>query len=201
MRILILCLTTLLAGCSSLKAKQFDSLEYNYSVSTTVIATQIIELCGNKEQLPEFNRLVNSLYVSVIATREYMRHIESTENDLEIVENTKTLVDTFRKNTVISPKYCAHKLSEIQIASRTLSRALGRKNEMNACDSDVMARMPLYAASRKNDLITDEELKELNDDLLILRTIDELSCSVQNKIKFDNFMDGLKSVLGILTGL
>ena len=201
MRIITILMVALLTGCSMLKEKQFDSFEYNHSVNTTVSATQAISLCGNKERTDEFNRLTGQLTTNILTLSEHMKHRESNEVDLSIINDIKILVVALNKKQDMSPRYCVHKLSEVQAATRTLSRALGRLNDMNICDSSVSSRGTLYTTSRKNELITDEELTELTNDLTILKRIDDASCSVENKIKFDNIFNGVKAVFGALGGL
>lgn len=192
---------TLLAGCSLLTPKQFDATEYNYTVQTTVAATRAVHLCGNKPYEQKFNGFVNDLNANSMALMEYASHRPVSEGTYQGIAQIRALTTEFVTRDKPSDMYCRHKLSSIQGASRTLSRALGEKGEYDICASNVEERFKLYVVSKNSGKISEDEFKELTNDLLELAAADKASCSIENKKQLDNAIELIRAGVGVVSGL
>lgn len=184
-----------LSGCAVITPRTFNPVEYDYSVKTTVSATRAVHLCGNAEYQTKFASFVNDLNEHSMSLMEYEKHIDGNQYSLVGATYVRQLVIDFTVRQNKSNAYCVHKLSSIQSASRTLSRALGGLNAYDICDSDVMQRYSKYEESFKAGKLSKDEFVELVNDLKYLKTVDRASCSFDNKEKLDQAIDFLSKVL------
>ena len=195
MKALFIVGTILLSGCSVITPRSFNPVEYDYSVKTTVASTRAVHLCGNDEYQLKFNSFVNELNEHSMSLLEYEKHIDGNQYSLVGATYVRQLVIDFTVRQNKSNAYCVHKLSSIQSASRTLSRALGGLNAYDICDSDVRQRYAKYEESFKANKLTKSEFTELVNDLMYLQKVDKASCSFDNKEKLDQAIDFLSKVL------
>ena len=69
------------------------------------------------------------------------------------------------------------------------------------CDSTVQERYSLYEKSFKENQITKEEFSELVNDITALQKVDQTSCTMEQKIKFNAILSDISKAAAILGGL
>ena len=121
MRSLLLIFAVFLSGCSGLATRAFDPVEYDYAVMTTVAATRTLHLCGDEKHFAEFKSFLSDLNQNSMYLFEYERHLAGNTNSLVAATQIRQMVIDFTVHPQYSDRYCQHKLSEVQSASRTLS--------------------------------------------------------------------------------
>ena len=191
-------ITLLVAGAAfagSYKAgalpKDFDAVQYEQVVSITVDATRAIHQCGQDPVL--FKRFLDDLNTDSLKFDEYVRHKAKQEDVSSASAHIRKLVVEFDGREMYSKQYCIHKLSEVQAASRTVSRALGGAKKIDICSADLTPRYLSYQQSYTLGLITASEFKELVADIADLKEIDRSGCSLESAAKMDEAIDALSS--------
>lgn len=176
---------------SNTKPPLFDNVEYNHIVELTVMVTNVIHDCDQKE----LN--LDPIKFKIDLLNEYETHLTKSENKLEAVKEIKLLLKSFSSKENYSVKYCKHKFSEIQATSRTLARAIGGLHKFDICDSDFSERVLLYKDSLDKKLINQDEYEDLINDIKRLEKTDQSSCSEDNKIKLNQGLSLISNFSGI----
>ena len=192
-------LVVLLAGCSMLKARTYDAVEYDYVITTVVNSTQAIHLCAKQDK--DYASFVQALSANSLHLEEYITNKADTKQIEPAVKQIIAMSKDLSLRSSYSEMYCKHKLSNIQESSRTLARALGNTDKFDLCKGDVQMRYSLFELSYKTDKITLSEFKELTKDILKLKEVNQSSCTLENRIKMEetiNLIEKSASILGAL---
>lgn len=193
--ITLLLVAGLATGLSQVKPPSIDLNEYQQVVTVTAYTTQAISNCKDRSVQS------NEIEASVLTLLEYESHIPNMEHNLVATNEMKRLIGDFNSHSFYTVKYCQHKLSELQVVSRTLARAMGGLNKFNICDMDVTTRKQMYDVSYKQGLITWTEFDELVQDLIHLKEVDKSSCSIENATKMDQALEIIEKAGSIVGSL
>ncbi len=178
----------------SLKPPVIDHVQYSHIVQVSAAATQAVKQCRTE------NVDLRPLVFQTQTLVEYETHL-NTNTEPGIAKDLQQLVKQFEHRTTYSVKYCQHKLSEIQAASRTMARAVSGVSKYNFCDSNVEERFYWYQESYALDLISKSEFKELAEDVRHLAGTDRKACSTDQAIKLDQSIQVITDVIGMMEGL
>jgi len=193
----VLSLTTLF-GCAT--GRQYDPVEYNYSIISSVAATRAIHQCGNPEDVL-FKRYVADLNEATMHLQEYQKFAKNNVQTYQGALELRKLVLELVLNGNYSEQYCIHKLSGIQSASRVMAKTFGKQGGVDICSSDVSSRYHIYRESYVDGKITQAEFYELVNDLIKLSKLDSAGCTAQQKNEIQEILNTISkiySVAGIL---
>jgi hypothetical protein len=183
----------ILTGCAT---RPFDPVEYNYAISTSILATRSVHQCQNKT--PTYQEFIKELNTQTMYLYEYEKHHDENDQFLIGVTNLRQLVLDFMKNESTSTtQYCMHKLSEVQSVARALAKSLSA-NRIEICESDAMERLELYKSSLENAKISEREYAELVNDLTKLVKADNAYCSAEQKELLLKTVSVISSAIGAL---
>lgn len=189
---------TSLFGCAT--GRQYDPVEYNYSIISSVAATRAIHQCNDRENVL-FKRYVTDLNDATMHLQEYQKFAKNNTQTYQGALELRKLVLGFVLNSNYTEQYCVHKLSGIQSASRVMAKTFGKQGGIDICVSDVSSRYNLYRESYVNNRITQMEFYDLVDDLIKLSNLDSVGCTAQQKNEIQEIINTISkvySVAGIL---
>jgi len=183
----------LLSACAT---RPFDPVEYNFAISSSVLATRAIHQCGNKT--PTYQEYIKELNTQTMYLFEYEKHHAENEQVLVGVTNLRQLVMDFMKNeSKYSETYCIHKLSEVQSTSRALAKTLSSMH-IELCESDALQRFDVYNKSIADGKLSKEEYAELIADLPKLVRSDNAYCTAEQKELLQKTLSILSSAVSAL---
>ena len=192
-KLFFIVIAILIAGCAT---RPFDPVEYNYAVSTSILATRSVHQCV--EKTPTYQEYIKELNTQTMYLFEYEKNHSENSQILTGVTTLRQLTLEFMKNQETgSVTYCAHKLSEIQASARTLAKTLS-SNNIELCQSDATERLELYKSSKASGKINDAEYAELVNDLPRLVKSDNAYCTAEQKDLLIKTMSILSSAIGAL---
>lgn len=183
----------LLSACAT---RPFDPVEYNFAISSSVLATRSIHQCGNKT--PTYKEFIKELNTQTMYLFEYEKHHSENDQVFVGVSVLRQLVIDFMKNEdTYSETYCVHKLSEVQSAGRALAKTLS-SNDISLCESDALERLQLYKKSFELGKISVTEYNELVADLPKLVRSDNAYCTAEQKELIQKTLSILSSAISAL---
>lgn len=192
-KLFFIVIAILIAGCAT---RPFDPVEYNYAISTSILATRAMHQCG--EKTPTYREFVKELNTHSMQVFEYEKHHSENEQILVGVTNLRQLVIEFSQaEASASEAYCVHKLSEIQSTSRALAKTLSRM-QIDLCKSDALERLELYKKSFANGKLSKPEYEELVKDLPRLVRSDNAYCTAEQKELLQTAVSVIASVISAL---
>ena len=193
----------MLAGCLSLTPRPYDNVEYGIASSLTVNTTRAIYRCSevNTSDSKELWKYIQNSNTDSLLLYEYITNKDNSDMLVPAIVNVRDLMNDVLKNSSFSSKYCIHKLSNIQVGSRILSRTLGQSDNFNVCQGDVSERFKLFKDSYDKKLITVAEYKELVEDLINLKKINTAGCDQATRTKMLEDLQMLEKILPTILGL
>ena len=190
----------LLSGCSLLgPVHQFDNVEYNHAVASAVASTRAVHQCY--DQGPLYQAFVQDLNATTLQLAEYEKYRPASVESLASVNEIRGLVLDLQKRASPTLRYCQHKLSEIQSASRVVAQALGNQQKLSMCISDVELRYNVYLDSLQAGMITREEFDELVADIQQLALVDIASCTMEMRAKIQKSLETISKAASIAASL
>lgn len=193
-KLFIFLAVAILTGCAT---RPFDPVEYNFAISTSILATRSMHQCSNKTTT--YVEFVKELNTQTMYLFEYEKFHDANEQNLKGVTVLRQLTMEFMQNhETASDMYCVHKLSEIQSTARTLAKSLSTRTSVELCSSDAMDRLALYDESLKVGKISRPEYVELVRDLPRLVKADNAYCTAEQKEALAKTVSALSAVIGAL---
>lgn len=168
-----------LSGCFSLTPRSYDPVEYNHVVTLTVNATRSVHRCNDQtDNRKEFWGYMQQVNTESFVLDEFINNKSNSDQVAPAIDQVRNMVSAILIRQKFSNAYCTLKLTNIQAGSRIISRVLGQTEMFGACDGGIKKRYDIVADSYKSKAITEEEYKELANDVVNLGKIDAISCSV-----------------------
>lgn len=195
MRVLIIAFALFLTGCSAFKARTYDPVEYSVAASIAADATHVVHRC-DKQDSTDFAFFAQSLNRNSFYLVEYLQNKPDSLLVVRQAQELRTMTQQFFVTHTV--RYCIHKMSNIQAASRMLARSLALDDKFDPCNSSVQTRYELFKASYSDGQISKSEFVELSNDLLRLSRIDASHCSLQNRKDMQDALDVIKAALTLL---
>lgn len=160
--------TSVMFGCSY---PQYDPVEYNYAVISSVAATRAISQCDNIEN-ESFKKYIQDLDTATLHLQEYEKYSKNKARPHVGATSLRQLVIDFSLTENFSENFCVHKLIEIQTASRIMANAFGNPGSFDICIYDTEIIKKQYYQSYEDGNITQTELENLISSLPYLEHID-----------------------------
>lgn len=153
--------TSVMFGCAY---PQYDPVEYNYAVISSVAATRAISQCDNIEN-ESFKKYVQDLDTATLHLQEYEKYAKNKARTHVGTTSLRQLVIDFSLTEHFSERFCVHKLVEIQTASRIMANAFGNPGSFDICIYDTEILKKQYQQSYEEGNITKTELDRLLESL------------------------------------
>lgn len=197
MKKIITILSLFVFGCAT---HQYDPVEYNYSIISSVAATRAVHQCVNRDN-ELFKKYVKDLNDATMHLQEYEKFTKNNTQTYAGAVQLRQIVIDFVAKENYSEDYCKHKLSEIQSASRVMAKAFGKQGNLDICFSDVKSRYNMYRDSYVDGRISKEEFDDLVDDLIQLAKLDNYGCTTQQKTELENLVNTISKLSGVVGSL
>ena len=173
-----------LAGCSYLTPRQFDATEYMQTILITNDATRLTHQCAI--QGPEFDNFLSELNTNSMVFLEYSKSKQNNTDVESAAFQIRVMVLEFDVKAKSSSKeYCIAKITNIQNASRTLARSLGRVDNYDMCHSNLVSIWNDLTSMKDKAAISQQEYVELSKDVTRLGKINIATCSLQDREKIE----------------
>lgn len=144
-------------GCAS---PQYDPVEYNYAVISSVAASRALSQCNNIEH-ESFKKYIQDLDTATLHLQEYEKYTKNKKTTNIGASSLRQLfLDLFITEN-FSERFCIHKLIEIQTVSRILANAFGNPGSFDGCLYDTEIIKNHYYKSYEDGNITESELEKL----------------------------------------
>ena len=186
-----------LSACSTITARQYDPVEYDYAVRIAVNATHAAHLC--KEEGPDYQFYLHEMNSDSATLQEYVSNKEDTTQALPAAIQVRGIVMSFLAEPKRTVAYCKHKINNIQASARMYARAVGSSSKFNPCEGNPEDRLVDFKRSYDAKAITKPEFADLVDDLRKLTTIDTASCTLENRAKMAKLAGDIQSLSGLLS--
>ena len=193
---IVLIISTLVSsiiGCTT-SPRQYDPVEYSYSVNTTVDSTRAVHRCGNVDKTDLWKYIQNVNTNSLVLFEYTANKSESTVLNTSVIQ-LRNIVNELLIRGKFSDTYCTLKVTDIQISSRIISRVLGNSELFSVCEGGIKDRYLKYKDAFDNGKINKSEFDELTGDLLKLEKIDTGSCTMENKRKRQEELEFIKNIV------
>ena len=154
-------------GCAT---PQYDPVEYNYAVISSVAATRAMSQCDNVNT-ESFKKYIQDLDAATLHLQEYEKYSKNKRKTHIGASSLRQLVVDFAMTEKFSESFCVYKLSEIQTASRIMANAFGNPGSFDICIYDTEILKKQYLKSFEEGSITKFELDILNASLSHLEHI------------------------------
>ena len=155
-------------GCAS---PQYDPVEYNYAVISSVAASRALSQCDNIDN-ESFKKYIQDLDTATLHLQEYEKYNKNKKKTHVGASSLRQLVLDFSLTENFSESFCVHKLIEIQTASRIMANAFGNPGSFDICIYDTESIKKQYYQSYEDGNITQTELENLISSLPYLEHID-----------------------------
>ena len=194
MKKLLVILAFVLSGCSLWTQRAYDPVEYSMAVGIAADATRAIHNCDSDARLPYTQRLSNTSFVLV----EYLQNKRDSAAQSEAALLLRRMVQDFNAEANTSIRYCVHKLSSIQAASRMLARGIALSDQFDPCAGDPKQRLKVFTTSYEEGALTDTEFKNLASDVLRLQNINTVSCSLESRRQLQEAVELATKIISAL---
>ena len=164
------------------------------AVNIAADSTRAIHYCDSDARLPYTQRLSNTSFVLV----EYLQNKRDSKDVLQSSIDLRRMVQEFNKEQNTSIRYCVHKLSNIQAASRMLARGIALAAQFDPCAGDPKQRLKVFTTSYEEGALTDIEFKNLAGDVLRLQNINTVSCSLENRRQLQEAVELATKIISAL---
>lgn len=155
-------------GCAS---PQYDPVEYNYAVISSVAASRALSYCDNMDH-EFFKKYIQDIDAATLHLQEYEKYTKNKKKTHVGISSLRQLVLDFSLTENFSENFCVHKLIEIQTASRIMANAFGNPGSFDICIYDTEIIKKQYYQSYEDGNITQTELENLISSLPYLEHID-----------------------------
>lgn len=193
-----------LAGCSTLESlvpRQYDNVEYKYSVDISVYATRAIHICSDPDKKALFVSYLQEANLDTMVLTEFATDKSDSAALKSMVEAIQLMVNDILIRGKFSQQYCVHKLSNIQASARIIARSLGQADQFNMCDGTIRERYDLFTKSFLAKEITPSEYKELVSDMIRLEKVDSTGCSFTVRQKHLQDLQLMETILPAIMSL
>ena len=185
-----------LSACSTITARQYDPVEYDYAVRIAVNSTHAAHLC--KEEGTDYQTYLHEINRDSALLQEYVSNKEDTLQALPAAIQVRGIVISFLAKPARTVAYCKHKINNVQASARMYARAVGSSTKFNPCEGNPEDRLVDFKRSYDAKAISKEEFADLAGDLQKLTTIDESGCTLENRAKMAKLASDLQSLSGLL---
>ena len=139
---------------------QYDPVEYNYAVISSVAASRALSQCDNIDH-ESFKKYIQDLDTATLHLQEYEKYAKNKARTHVGATSLRQLVIDFSLTEQFSERFCVHKLIEIQTASRIMANAFGNPGSFDICLYDTEILKKQYNQSYEDGNITKPELDRL----------------------------------------
>ena len=196
-KLTLLTMVLALSGCAMFSSRDYDPIEYSYAIDIATDATHALHRCTTRSD--GFDTYLQKINATSFTLVEYVSNKDDSAQVLPAAMQIRDVALSFLMTPTYSDRYCQHKLSNIQASARMFARGVGNTDRFNICAGNVQDRFSAFQKSLDEKAITKPEFVDLSGDLIRMITIDTSSCTLEQRVEFENTINGIQAALSILT--